>query len=143
MPHRLLSGWTAPTAATEPRDALAWVRRMEIVSGVACIVAGLVLWNDGWWHWLLIALGVLALTPISGAAAVLRRADRKPDTLVSEPERRRARARRTAILLVPTYVLVGAVFGYVADGWGAAVTIAILMGLGGGLGAWWTARRFR
>jgi hypothetical protein len=129
-----------PTADTDPRETLAWVRRWEIASGIGAIVLGLALWNEGWWHWLLIGVGLLSLSPWLGAAAILRRAERKPEILVADPDRRRARARRLAPIQVPVLVLVGALVGYLVDGWAAAATMGALMGAGAALGVWWGLR---
>jgi hypothetical protein len=131
-----------PAPDADPRESLLWVRRMEIASGVIClIVAGV--WADGWWRWLLVGLGLLGLSPWLGARSILRRAERKPGVLVTDPDRRRVRARRTVLILVPVYVLVGGVVGYLVDGWPAAGTMGGLMGVGAALGAWWVVRRYR
>jgi hypothetical protein len=103
---------------------------------LGAIAFGLVLWNDGWWHWLLIGVGLLGLSPWPGAGAILRRAQTRPDVLIHDPERRRTRARRVSIIQVVVYPLVGAVIGYLIDGWPAALTMGGLMGVGAGLGAW-------
>ena len=55
----------------------------------------------------------LSLWP--GARAVLRRAEREPEILVTDPSRRRVRGRRVAVALVPLYSLIGAVVGYLVD----------------------------
>jgi hypothetical protein len=142
MAQRLMSGWVAPTSASDPREILRWVRRMEIVTGLAAIVAGIALWNAGWFHWLLIGVGLLGLSPWPGVQVILRRADRKPAVLVTDPERRRTRARRAAQILVPLYAISGFVAGYVLDGLGAAIFMGVAMGLSAGLGAWLFIRRF-
>jgi hypothetical protein len=131
-----------PTAATDPREALAWVRRMEIVCGVCSLAAGVVLWNDGWRHWLLIATGLIGLSPWPGARAILRRADRRPGVLVDDPARRRARGRRAVLAQVPAYAVVGLLVGLVTGGgWSAAIVLAGLMGASAALGAWVFLRR--
>jgi len=140
MAQRLLSGWTPPAAASDPREILRWVRRVELASGVGAIVAGLVLWNAGWVHWLLIGVGLLGLSPWPGARAILRRAGRKPDVLITDPERRRRRGHRFAIVQVPLYAIGGSAIGYVVDGVGAAIFMGAAMGLSAALGAWWFVR---
>ena len=142
MAHRRLSGWMPPTAATDPRETLRWVRRMELVSGGAAIIAGLALWNDGWWHWVLIGVGLLGFSPWPGARAILRRADRKPGVLVSDPERRRCRGRRVALVQVPLYAISGFVIGYLVDGLGAAIFMGLALGLTAAFAAWLSLRRF-
>ena len=129
-----------PSADTDPRETLAWVRRWELVGGIGAIALGLALWGEGWWHWLLIGVGLLSLSPWPGPAAILRRAERKPTILVADPDRRRARARRVTAIQVPALVVIGALVGYLVDGWDAAVTMGALMGVGAALGAWWVLR---
>ena len=114
---------------------------MEMASGVAALMLGFAFWGDSWWPWLLIAAGVLGLSPWPGAAAILRKAQRSPDILLSDPERRRRRARRTVPFLLSIQVLGAAVVGYLVDGWPAAIFMAALIGFGGALGAWWFIRR--
>lgn len=142
-----MSGWRSwlqiPTAETEPREALLWVRRMEIVTGIGSLAFGVALWSRGWWHWILIGTGVLGLSPWPGARAILRRSERKPETLISDPERRRRRKRRALIWLVPAEFVLITGLGYVFGGLGAAITTAILGGIGLGLGAWLSVRMDR
>jgi hypothetical protein len=137
-----MSGWVPPTSASDPREILRWVRRTEIVSGLAAVVAGIALWNAGWYHWLLIGVGLLTLSPWPGPRAILRRAERKPGVLVTDPERRRTRGRRAVQVLVPVYATVGFVAGYLVDGLGAAIFMGIAMGLSAALGAWVFVRWF-
>jgi hypothetical protein len=142
MSQRLMSGWVPPTSSSEPREILRWVRRMEIVSGLAAIVAGIALWNAGWVHWLLVGVGLLSLSPWPGPQAILRRAERRPGVLVTDPERRRTRGRRAAQILVPVYATIGFGAGYLVDGLGAALFMGIAVGLSAALGAWLVVRRF-
>jgi hypothetical protein len=141
MAQRLLSTWMPPTAASDPREILRWVRRVELATGLGAIVAGLVLWNAGWFHWVLIGVGLLGLSPWPGARAILRRADRRPGVLISDPERRRHRGRRAAQVQVPLYAISGFVIGYVVDGLGAAIFMGVAMGLSAVAGAWLIVRR--
>lgn len=130
-----------PRPGGDPRETLRWVRGMEIVTGVGAIGLGLAFWNEGWWHWLLIGVGVLGLMPWSGAAAILRRAERDPSVLESDPARGRERGRRALFAMLLFTVLTGAVIGYAADGWGGAAVVGALSGGSGLLGAWWFLRR--
>jgi len=130
-----------PTSSTDPREALAWVRRMEILTGLVALAAGVVLWGEGWWHWILIGTGLLGLSPWPGARAILRRAERKPGVLVDDAGRRRARGRRAVLAQVPIYAVVGVVLGLLIGGVGAAIVIGGLMGASAALGAWVFLRR--
>lgn len=130
-----------PALEADPKETLRWVRRVELVSGIAAIALGLALWTMGWWHWVLLAVGLVGLSPWPGPRAILRRAERKPGVLVSDPIRRRARGRRATRVVVPLYFLTGAVAGYILDGWAAAVYMGLLMGAGPVLGAWSYRRR--
>ena len=129
-----------PGPDTDPRETMEFVRRAEIISGVGCIALGLIFWSEGWWHWALIGIGVFTVLPWGGARTVLRMAEKDPDVLIWDPERRWARGRRAAIVLPPLAILIGGVAGYVMAGWGSAVVIAVLFGLGAGIGAWLTLR---
>jgi 4-hydroxybenzoate polyprenyltransferase len=141
MAQRLMSGLVPPNSASEPREILRWVRRVEIVTGLAAVVAGIALWNAGWFHWLLIGVGLLGLSPWPGAQAILRRADRKPGVLVTDPERRRTRGRRAAQIQVPLYAIAGLVIGYLVGGLGVALFMGVVMGFSAALGAWLVMRR--
>ena len=77
-------------------QTLRWVRHMEIASAIAALALGIALWSQGWWHWVLIGVGILGLSPWPGAATILRKAERRPEILVSDPERRRTRGRRVS-----------------------------------------------
>lgn len=130
-----------PTSSTDPREALRWVRRMEILTGLVALAFGIALWSAGWWHWILIGTGLLGLSPWPGARAILRRADRRPGVLIDDADRRRARGRRAVLVQVPIYVVVGVVVGLITGGAGAAIVIGGLMGASAGLGAWAFLRR--
>lgn len=130
-----------PEPEADPKEILRSVRRLEVVSGIAALLLALIPWNEGWWRWVLLGVGVFALSPWPGPAAILRRAERKPEILVTDPDRRRVRGRRIAMALVPLYSLTGAVVGYLVDGWPAAIFMGTLMGAGAALGAWSYVRR--
>ncbi len=100
-----------PGPGADPRETLEIVRRWEIISGVGCIALGLIFWNEGWWHWALIGIGVFTVLPWGGAQGVLRKAERDPDVLIWDPERRRARARRIATFQTPIWILFGGAVG--------------------------------
>lgn len=139
---RDLRSWlTPPTPEADPKETLRWVRKFEVIGGVALVVGGLTLWDEGWVHWALIGLGLLSLSPWPGAQRILRKAEREPDVLVTDPDRRRARARRVAMVQIPLSLLTGTVLGYLLDGWPAAAVMGALMGGGAALGAWWFVRR--
>jgi hypothetical protein len=88
----------------------------------------------------LIAVGVLGLLPWPGARAILRRAERDPDVLVTDPDRRRARGRRAMMILVPAETLFVFAVGYLVDGWPAAIFMGPLGAAGALLGAWFYTR---
>jgi hypothetical protein len=116
---------------------------MEIISGIVLVGLGIALWGIGWWHWVLVGLGLLGVSPWLGVRRILRRAERDPSVLVSDPERRRARARRTAPVTAAVQTVVCAGVGYALDGWPAALYVGGLGALGSAMGVWWTLRRFR
>jgi hypothetical protein len=76
------------------------------------------------------------LSPWPGPAAILRRAETRPEVLESDPERGRRRARPALLITVPLAGVMGAVVGYVADGAGAAVVVGGLTLAGALLGGW-------
>lgn len=103
-----------PPSDADPLETFRWIRRCEI-----------------------------AIAPVGGASSLLRKAERDPSVFVSDPERRRERAKRFLIFFVPLFVISGAIIGFFMDGWGAAVFMGVLMASGAGLGAWTTVRRLR
>jgi uncharacterized membrane protein YedE/YeeE len=141
MARRLLAALLPPPSSADPRATLRWVRRLEIVTGLLVIAGAVLLSGTGGWRWLLIGVGLLGLSPWPGPAAILRRADRKPGVLVTDAERRRARGRRVLRVLVPVYIAIALGVGYLIDGWPAAITAGLLVGIGAGLGAWLVVRR--
>jgi hypothetical protein len=73
-----LLDWARPPAAGAGLvETLRWSVRMETAFGVVVLAAGLALWNAGWWHWLLIALGAVAVSPLAGTRIALRMAKRQ------------------------------------------------------------------
>jgi hypothetical protein len=133
--------FTPPSAEDDPREIMAWVRRNEVIAGVAIIGFAVALWDHVTWRWVLLAMGLVSLSPWPGAAAILRKAERKPGVLVWDPDRRRARERRVAIVQVPIYVLTGGVSGFLLDGWRAAILMALFMGACAGGVSWRHLRR--
>jgi hypothetical protein len=114
-----------------PRETLLWVRRVEVAGGLAAFAVAAAVWSDAWWDWLLIAAGIIGLSPWPGARVILRRADRHPDVLVTDPQRRAERGRRVAramIVMVPLYAVVGFIVGLIASCLGVAIAMAVLMG---------------
>ena len=142
-----MRAWRSRLAVPGPdagaRATLRWVRRLEIATGLGALALALALWGDGWVPWLLLGAGILGLSPWPGAAAILRKAERTPEILVTYPQRGRQRARRALALLLPAYTAAGAVVGYLAGGWPAALVTGALVGAGGALGAWWSLRRLK
>lgn len=137
------SALAPPPADGDPRETMRWVRRMEVVGAVFCFVAAIVVDDPAWARWVLIAFGVLGLSPWPGAAAILRRADRNPDVLVSDPERRRARARRAMRFTAAGEVALTFLVGLVVGGLSVAIVMGVLGGVGALLGVWLTGRWLR
>ena len=134
--RRPLLSLRPPGPEADPRETLRWMRRFEVVGGVLCLALAVVLWDEGWVRWVLIAMGVSSLSPWPGARAILRRAERDPDVLVWDPEVRRRRARWYALIAVPVVTIAGAVAGYMSDGWSAAGFVGALAGASAGWGTW-------
>ena len=110
---------------------------MEIFSGVAALLGAATLWHEGGaWRWVLLASGLLGLSPWPGPGAIVRRAERRPDVLIADPERRRARLRRTLAIIVPAQIVIFASAGYAMLGAGGAALMAVFGALSGALGAW-------
>lgn len=137
------SSLAQPPPDAEPLETFRWVRRWEIVAGVANLALGLVFWNEGWWSWLLIGIGLLSLVPWPGAGALVRKAERDPSAFVSDPDTRERRGRRAAFVLVPLSTAGGVTIGYIAGGWRAAIFVGLLVGLSASSGAWRSVRRYR
>ena len=128
---RLRSLFALPSRDASPTETLRWVRRMEIKGGVAALT-----WSNEWWSWLLVGTGVLGLTPWSGASAILRKAQTRPEILISDPERRRRRGRRALKVIVPAYAVILTAIGYVLLGWGGAVFFCVGGLVSCALGVW-------
>ena len=73
---RLLDWARPPGPDAGLLETLRWSVRMETAFGLVVLAAGLALWNAGWWHWLLIALGIVAVSPLAGTRIALRMAKR-------------------------------------------------------------------
>lgn len=159
---RLHEWLTPPGRDTDPREKLAWVRRMEIVGGIIALSFGIELWSAGWWHWLIIAGGLLGLSPWPGPQQILRRAEHHPEVLSHDPERGYRRARKFYVVWPEFRSSSGAPASTAELGCGgqslssaarhsATATVAgsepainfVLLGLGFGLGAWWTLKHLR
>jgi hypothetical protein len=113
---------------------------MEIVSAVFAFIVAALVWDVAWARWLLIAMGLLSLSPWPGAARILRRAERDPGVLVSDPERRRARGRRAVLIIVPVQVAIAFAVGYLIDGWPAAIYVGALAAIASFGGVWFYKR---
>jgi hypothetical protein len=120
----------------DPKRTLLAIRRFELLAGALSLACGLALWGDGWWHWLLIACGVVALSRYPGPAAILRRTRTRPEVLNYDRERGRRRGMRTVTILVPVYTLLAGLAGYLLDGSPAAIFMAVLIGVSAALGGW-------
>jgi hypothetical protein len=100
---------------------------MELLSGVGCLALAPLMWGS-WVFWLVLGSALLALLPWVGPAAVLRRAERRPQILIADPERRRRRVRRFMLVAWPLYLVLAAAMGYLTSGVGGAAFAAVLMG---------------
>ena len=120
----------------DPRELLRWSRRLEIAGGVVALVVAGLTWSGEWWSWILVAVGVLGLSPWPGPAAILRNAETRPEILETDPERGRRRARRSLMIMLPLATLIGVAVGYAADGAVGALAVGALMLVGAALGAW-------
>ena len=120
----------------DPRETLRWVRRMEVVAGIAGLLFAVLLWDEPPARWLLIAMALLSLSPWPGAQAILRKADKNPNVLQTDRDRGVERGRRAARIMVAFVVGLCFVMGLVAGGLGAAVVTALAGAFSGALGAW-------
>jgi hypothetical protein len=135
--HALRSWFVPPRSSEGPLARMRWIRRIEIGGGVWTLIIAAMIWSDvGAWHWLLLGSGLLALSPWPGPGAIARKAEKRPDVLIADPERRRARLRRTLAILVPAQVALFAIIGFAMLGTGGAVFMAAFGGVSGALGAW-------
>jgi hypothetical protein len=124
----------------DPRETLRWVRRMEIGGGVLGLAGAVVSWSGEWWSWLIVGGSLLSLSPWPGAAAILRRAEKRPEILIADPERRRERGRRLLRYLMPLNALVFTAVGYVVLGVGGALFFLALAAVSGALLYWLLSR---
>lgn len=125
-----------PPREAGPRAILLWVRRTEILSGLVALTFGLLDWSQGWWHWLLIGCGVLALSPWWGVRRILRRAESGPEILNNNAERGYHRAKRVLIIWLPVFIIAAAAIGYAYGRWLGAGINVVLIGGGATLGGW-------
>ena len=132
---------TPPPPGSTPRQTFEWLRRMEIALGIAAIVAGLTIWDIGWWHWLLVAIGVLGVLPWGGIATILRKADRDPSVLIADPAWRQANAKRRLAIWAPLQTAAFFGVGYLLDGWGAAIFMGAISGISFVIATRWLLRR--
>jgi hypothetical protein len=96
-----------------------------------------------WARCVLVALGLLSLSPWPGAARILRRAERRPELLIGDPDRRKARGWRAVLILVPLQTVIPFVVGYLIDGWPAALFVGGIAGISALGGVWFYARWVR
>jgi hypothetical protein len=112
------------------------VRRTEIAGGVLGLAAAVVSWSGEWWSWLIVGGSLVSLSPWPGAAAILRRAEKRPEILIADPERRRERSRRLMRYVLPLNALVFTAVGYLVFGVGGAIFFLALAAVSGGLSYW-------
>jgi hypothetical protein len=113
----------------DPRETMRRLRLAEIGLGALLVVAGLTAGAPGGWRWVIVGCGIFSMLPVSGATAILRRAERNPNILIWDPERRKARAPRITAVVAASEALIAGAIGYLIDGW----TLAILMAAGVGI----------
>jgi hypothetical protein len=94
-------------------------------------------------NWILVGCALLSFSPWPGAAAILRRAEKNPGVLITDPDRRRERGRHGMRLIVLMNAAIGAVVGYILAGWEAAATLCGLVTLIGIGASWFTLRHLR
>ncbi len=109
---------------------------MEITTSIALLAGAAVAWSNDWWSWLLLGLGLLGLSPWPGPGAILRKAETRPEILVSDPARRRRRGRQALTIMVPAQTAIFTGVGYVLLGWGGAVFFCVIALVSGALAAW-------
>jgi hypothetical protein len=79
----------------------------------------------------------------AGVARILRRAERRPELLIGDPDRRKARGWRAVLILVPLQTVIAFVVGYLIDGWPAALFVGGIAGISALGGVWFYARWVR
>jgi hypothetical protein len=135
------SSWLRPPAPeADPRESLRWVRKFEVVGGAGVLLLAVILRDQGALPWVLVVVSLLSFSPWPGAGAILRKAERRPEILASDPARRRARGLRTIQILVPAYAVGGFGVGFLAGGLTIALIVAAAMGAAAVLGGWWYLR---
>lgn len=142
MREFLIAVFRLPGPDMAPAEIMRWARRWEIVTSVGCLLLALAPWFPEVFRWVLVGVGVLGLVPLLGPARVLRRAKEDPAVLVTDPERRVRRRRRTGRWLVLAQGLTGAVLGYFMEGWILALVMAAVLGGSAAFGAWLGQRRW-
>jgi hypothetical protein len=124
-----------------PHETLTWARRIEIVTGLGS--AGWLLASrhgrkDGG-----IGCSSQRYRRGWGRGQILRRAHQRPEILQHDRDRGYRRARQWALIGTPAFVIFGGAVAYAYGQWlGAAINV-LLLGLGAGLGSWWTLKQLR
>ncbi len=133
-----LKSWFAlPGHDAPPGERVAWARRMEITGGITALAGADLAWSTaGWWKWVVLAAGLLALSPWPGPGAILRKARTRPEVLSSNPHRARRRGRRALKVMLPLEAVVFTAVGYALLGWAGAAFFVVIGLVAGGLGAW-------
>src|SRR3954468_13410398 len=135
--HARRAWFVPPPSSGGPLARLRGARRVGFSGGGATLIGAATLWSEGGAvRWILLGCGLLALSPWPGPGAIVRRAETDPGRLIADPERRRARLRRTLAILVPAQIAVFAIIGFAMLGAGGAVFMAAFGGVSGALGAW-------
>ncbi len=121
----------------DPAEMLRWVRRLQIVMIPAGLLIALMLRAedlDAWWLGLVVSGGgVLSLLTIGSS---IRRAEQHgPNDPATRPRRVR-RAERATLAFAAVLTVAAAGIGWAVDGVGAAIALALLMGVGTALGIW-------
>jgi hypothetical protein len=127
--------WLRPPAQDDPAATLRWVRRLHIVLIPGGLLIALALRPDGpWWLGLVVsACSALSLATIGPA---IGRAERHgPNDPATRPQRVR-RAQRVTLAWFGAFTVAAAAVGYAVDGAGLAITLAVLLGVGGAAGIW-------
>lgn len=127
----------------DPRLVLRRVRMAEIAGAIACFAGAALVGDPAWMRWVLVALGLIALSPWPGPAALLRKADDRPEVLVRDPDLRRARARRAMWITATAELALLFVVGLVVGGLSVAIVLVIVGALCVPPGVWLAGRMMR